>query len=226
MKGRVSASSSAPVSTKVEPARYPRASMVLKIVQAGEPVLRRRARDLTPEEMKSPAVRQLITLMRDTMRDAPGVGLAAPQVGVDVRLAVIEDRAEYQAGLPQEELTARERKPVDFHVLINPRLVVEDATPVEFYEGCLSVHGFSALVRRARGVRVEAFDENGEAVTLSARGWYARILQHEIDHLDGTLYLDRMEPRSFTTLENHRRHWASRQVAEVRQALGLSEPRG
>ncbi|KFA89851.1 peptide deformylase [Archangium violaceum] len=200
--------------------------MMLKIVQAGEPVLRRRARDLTPEEMTSPAVRQLITLMRETMRDAPGVGLAAPQVGVDVRLAVIEDRAEYQAALSPEELAAREREPVDFHVIINPRLTVEDPEPVEFYEGCLSVSGFSALVRRARAVRVEAFNENGEAITLQARGWYARILQHEIDHLDGTLYLDRMEPRSFTTLENHRRHWASRQVAEVRQVLGLSERQG
>jgi peptide deformylase len=200
--------------------------MMLKIVQAGEPVLRRRARDLTPEEMTSPAVRQLISLMRETMRDAPGVGLAAPQVGVDVRLAVIEDRAEYQAALSAEELAARERKPVDFHVIINPRLVVEDPEPVEFYEGCLSVSGFSALVRRARAVRVEAFNENGEAISLQARGWYARILQHEIDHLDGLLYIDRMEPRSFSTLENHRRHWASRQVAEVRQALGLSEPQG
>ncbi|MCY1074152.1 peptide deformylase [Archangium lansingense] len=200
--------------------------MVLKIVQAGEPVLRRRARDLTPEEMTSPVVRQLISLMRETMRDAPGVGLAAPQVGVDVRLAVIEDRAEYQAPLSSEELAARERKPVDFHVIINPRLVVEEPEPVEFYEGCLSVSGFSALVRRARAVRVEAFNENGEAITLQARGWYARILQHEIDHLDGTLYIDRMEPRSFSTLENHRRHWAMRQVAEVRQVLGLPERQG
>ena len=200
--------------------------MMLKIVQAGEPVLRRRARDLSPEEMTSPVVRQLISLMRETMRDAPGVGLAAPQVGVDVRLAVIEDRAEYQAALPAEELAARERKPVDFHVIINPRLVVEDPEPVEFYEGCLSVSGFSALVRRARGVRVEAFNESGEAITLQARGWYARILQHEIDHLDGMLYIDRMEPRSFSTLENHRRHWASRQLAEVRQALGLPERQG
>ncbi|HYO54847.1 peptide deformylase [Archangium sp.] len=200
--------------------------MVLKIVQAGEPVLRRRARDLTPEEMTSPSVRQLISLMRETMRDAPGVGLAAPQVGVDVRLAVIEDRAEYQAALSPEEVAARERRPVDFHVIINPRLVVEDPAPVEFYEGCLSVSGFSALVQRARAVRVEAFDENGQAVSIQARGWYARILQHEIDHLDGMLYIDRMEPRSFSTLENHRRHWAARQVAEVRQALGLPERQG
>ncbi|MFY0526033.1 peptide deformylase [Archangium gephyra] len=200
--------------------------MMLKIVQAGEPVLRRRARDLTPEEMTGPAVRQLISLMRETMRDAPGVGLAAPQVGVDVRLAVIEDRAEYQAALSPEELAARERQPVDFHVIINPRLVVEDPEPVEFYEGCLSVSGFSALVRRARAVRVEAFDENGQAISIQARGWYARILQHEIDHLDGMLYIDRMEPRSFSTQENHRRHWASRPLDEVRQALGLSGRQG
>ncbi len=198
-------------------------AMVLKIVQTGEPVLRRRARDLTPEEIVGPGVQQLIALMRDTMRDAPGVGLAAPQVGVDVRLAVIEDRAEYQAALSPEELAARERKPVDFHVLINPRLTVEDPTPVEFYEGCLSVSGFSALVRRARGVRVEALDARGQPFSLSASGWYARILQHEIDHLDGTLYVDRMEPRSFTTAENHRRYQASRSVAEVRRALGLPE---
>ena len=197
--------------------------MMLKIVQAGEPVLRRRARDLTPEEMTGPAIRQLIALMRDTMRDAPGVGLAAPQVGVDVRLAVIEDRAEYQAGISPGELAARERAPVDFHVLINPTLTVEDPTPVEFFEGCLSVTGFSALVRRARAVRVEAFDEVGKWRTLSARGWYARILQHEMDHLDGTLYIDRMEPRSFMHLDNLRRHWATRQVAEVRQALGLEK---
>ncbi|MBM7119219.1 peptide deformylase [Archangium primigenium] len=195
--------------------------MLLKIVQTGEPVLRQRARDLTPEEMTSPATRRLIDLMRDTMRDAPGVGLAAPQVGVDVRVAVIEDRAEYQAMLPPAELAARERQVVDFHVLINPRLVVEDATPVEFHEGCLSVNGFSALVRRARAVRVEAFDEQGRPFSRVATGWYARILQHEVDHLEGTLYLDRMEPRSFSTLDNHRRHWAGKQVAEVRRALGL-----
>lgn len=198
-------------------------AMVLKIVQAGEPVLRQPARDLTPEEMTSPEVRQLITLMRDTMRDAPGVGLAAPQVGVNLRVIVIEDRAEYQAAVPAEELAARGRQPVNFHVLLNPRLVVEDATPAEFYEGCLSVNGFSALVRRASGVRVEAFDERGQPVSISARGWYARILQHEVDHLDGTLYVDRMEPRSFTTVENHRRHWAGRQVIDIRRALGLSD---
>jgi peptide deformylase len=200
--------------------------MVLKVVQAGDPVLRLRARELNPEEISSPEVRSLIVLMRETMRDTPGVGLAAPQVGVGLRIIVVEDRPEYQAGLSAEELAARERKPVDFHVLINPRLVVEDPTPVEFHEGCLSVSGYTALVSRARGVRVEALDEKGAPVTLSARGWYARILQHEVDHLEGMLYLDRMETRSFATMENHRRHWAGRPVAEVRKALGLPERQG
>ncbi len=202
------------------------AGAVLKIVQAGEPVLRRPARDLTPEEIGSPEVRRLIEFMRATMRDAPGVGLAAPQVGVGVRLVVVEDRAEYQQGLSPADLAVRERKPVDFHVLINPRLTVEDATPVEFLEGCLSVSGFSALVARARGVRVEALDEHGRPVTVSAIGWYARILQHELDHLDGTLYVDRMEPRSFMTLENHRRHWAGRTTEQVRETLGLKKREG
>jgi peptide deformylase len=165
-------------------------------------------------------------MMRDTMRDTPGVGLAAPQVGVGLRVVVVEDRAEYQVGLSAEDLAARERKPVDFHVLINPRLVVEDATPVEFPEGCLSVSGYTALVARARGVRVEALDENGKPVSISARGWYARILQHEVDHLEGTLYLDRMETRSFATIDNCRRHGLGRSVAEQRKALGLPERQG
>jgi len=197
--------------------------MHLKIVQTGEPVLRQRARDLSPAEILSPEIQRLIQLMRDTLRDAPGVGLAAPQIGRGLRLAVIEDRAEYLRGASPEDLALRERAAVEFHVIINPRLTVEDATLVEFHEGCLSVNGFAALVARPRGVRVEALNEKAEPVTLSARGWYARILQHEIDHLDGTLYLDRMEPRSFTSLENQRRHGLGKSVAEVRAALGLPE---
>ena len=198
--------------------------MVLKIVQAGDPVLRRKARDLTPEEIASPETARLVEQMRDTMRDAPGVGLAAPQVGVGLRVVVIEDRAEYQAGLSERELAARGRKPVPFHVLINPRLVVEDAAPAEFHEGCLSVAGFAALVPRASAVRVDALDEHGKPVTVQARGWYARILQHELDHLDGALYVDRMETRSFSTAENHRRYQAGRSTAELRAELGLPVP--
>ncbi len=195
--------------------------MRLKIVQTGEPVLRRAARELTSAEIAEPATRGLIEWMRETMRDAPGVGLAAPQVGVGLRLAVIEDREDFLRALDPAVLAEREREPVSFQVLINPRITSRSAEEAEFFEGCLSVAGYSALVRRSRRVEVECLDEEGRPRRIEASGWYARILQHEIDHLDGTLYLDRMEPRSFTTTENLTRHWGSMPVASVREALGL-----
>jgi peptide deformylase len=196
--------------------------MLLKIVQAGEPVLRRATRELVPAEIRSRNVQVLIELMRETMRDAPGVGLAAPQIGEALRLAVIEDRADYVEGLGDEERAARQRREIPFHVIVNPRLTVVDATPVEFFEGCLSVAGLTALVPRASAVRVEALDEKASPVTIEASGWYARILQHEIDHLDGNLYLDRMHTRSLCTQENHARFWSGRPVDEVKRLLGIA----
>jgi peptide deformylase len=176
--------------------------MKLKIVQTGDPVLRQQGRLLTGEEITSSRIQELIESMRETMREAPGVGLAAPQIGESIQLAVIEDRAEYLADLPAEQLAKSQRSPVPFHVIINPKLTVLDNGSVEFFEGCLSVEGFSAVVDRALNVRVECLNEIGEEVTIEAHGWYARILQHEIDHLNGTLYIDRMKTRTFTTLEN------------------------
>ena len=194
----------------------------LKIVQTGEPVLRQTGRRLTPEEIALPAIQELIGHMRDTMRDAPGVGLAAPQVGLPIQIAVIEDRAEYLTGIAPELLAERERRAVPFLVLINPDIVEYSDETVEFFEGCLSVAGFSALVKRSRRVRVEYLDEHGQPQRLEASGWFARILQHEIDHLNGRLYIDRMETRSFTSLDNMGRHWKDLPVESVRTALGLS----
>ncbi|MDD2768504.1 MAG: peptide deformylase [Methylococcus sp.] len=178
----------------------------LKIVQAGEPVLRQRARALSPEEIRSTAIQELIEHMRETMHDAPGVGLAAPQIGQNLQLAVIEDRAEYQKGLSAEELTARAREPVPFHVIVNPEIVARSEETAVFHEGCLSLAGFSAQVERARAVRVSCLDHRGETRIIEASGWYARILQHEIDHLHGGLYIDRMDPRSFTSQANYARY--------------------
>ena len=183
--------------------------MKLKIVQAGDPVLRRAARPLAPAEITSPEIRQLIELMRETMRDAPGVGLAAPQVGVPLALAVIEDSV---------ELADTERAPVPFHVIANPRLTLGDER-VEAFEGCLSVEGLQAVVSRARTVRVEALDHRGAPVDIDARGWYARILQHEIDHLHGTLYVDRMRSRTLATARNVAQHWARMPLRAVLDAL-------
>ena len=179
--------------------------MTLEIVQAGDPVLRRVARELSIEEIRDPATQRLILEMRDTMREAPGVGLAAPQIGESIQLAVIEDRANYIADISDEQLAARQRSPVDFHVIINPKLTIIGESSIEFFEGCLSVEGFAAVVRRGTSVRVECLNERGEPITINAQGWYARILQHEIDHLNGTLYIDRMLSRTFTTVENANR---------------------
>lgn len=197
--------------------------MLLKIVQTGEPVLRAPATPVSKEQIELAQTHVLIDWMRDTMRDAPGVGLAAPQVGISLRLAVIEDRPEYSRDLSPELLADRERNPVEFHALINPKIVDRSEDLVDFYEGCLSVPGFSALVKRSRTVTVEYLDEHGVERRVEARGWYARILQHEIDHLDGTLYIDRMEPRSFTNLENLGRHWKNLPIPAIRRVLRLAE---
>jgi len=164
----------------------------LAIVQVGDPVLRRRARELSLEEITSPEIQDLIEMMKVTMRAAPGVGLAAPQIGKSLQLAVIEDMN--HSHLDPETLSERNRYPVPFHVIINPRLHVEESIPnVEFFEGCLSVPKFSGVVPRAESVRVECLNEQGKPITIRAKGWYARILQHEIDHLNGTLYLDKVQ---------------------------------
>ena len=194
--------------------------MILNIVQAGDPVLRGISRQLTTEEIKSSSIQQLIDSMRDTMRAAPGVGLAAPQIGEPIQLAVIEDRAEYIKDASPEELKERDRSSIPFHVIINPKISLLDDSPAEFFEGCLSVAGFQAVVRRAYTVRVECLNERAEPITINAHGWYARILQHEIDHLNGRLYIDRMETRTFMTTENLLRFWVDRSIQEIRRELG------
>jgi peptide deformylase len=194
--------------------------MLLPIVHAGEPVLRQQARALSPQEIKSKEVQKLIEHMRETMRGAPGVGLAAPQIGLSLQIAVIEDRQEYHKDVSAEQLALRERRPVPFHVLINPRIRnAEEPQIVEFFEGCLSLPGFFALVPRSRIVRVEFLDHRGKSKTIEASGWYARILQHEIDHLHGNLYIDRMHTRSFTSTANWEKFWKGKPVVEVRSEL-------
>jgi peptide deformylase len=153
-------------------------------------------------------------------RAAPGVGLAAPQIGRDLQLVVIEDAPARQTALTPAELARREREVVPFHVLVNPRLTIRTDELVHAYEGCLSFAGFSMVVPRARTVRVEAWDEHGQPVVKVATGWYARILQHEVDHLRGTVCIDRAETRTLTTGDNFVAHWSERGVAAARAAIG------
>ena len=194
--------------------------MTLEIVQAGNPVLRKQGRQLTREEIGSQSIQELIEKMRETMRDAPGVGLAAPQIGLSLQLAVIEDRAEYLSDLSPEQLARLQRAAIPFHVIINPKLSFLDNSSAQFFEGCLSVEGYQAVVDRALNVRVDCLNEKGEEITINAQGWYARILQHEIDHLNGTLYVDRMKTRTLMTVENALRFWSGQSVPRVLAELG------
>jgi len=196
--------------------------MLLKIVQAGTPVLRQKGRTLTPAEVRSAPVQSLIELMRETMRDAPGVGLAAPQIGEALRIAVIEDQ------VTREE---QERTPVPFHVIVNPELRLVGEPPdnppemIDHFEGCLSVDGYQAIVSRSRRVQVSALDHRGEPITIDASGWYARILQHEIDHLNGILYIDRMRTRTLSTGRNIGAFWLGRTPDEIVTALDAGDTR-
>jgi peptide deformylase len=195
----------------------------LAIVQVGHPVLRQRARPLELDELASPRIQQLIADMRDTMRAAPGVGLAAPQIGESLQLVVIEDPPAYHGKLTPEQLAALERESVAFHVLVNPVLTIRTDEQVVAFEGCLSFPGFSMPVPRARKVRIEALDEHGQRVVKVATGWYARILQHEIDHLNGTVCIDRAETRTLTNGPNFETYWRARSLDDVRATLSREE---
>lgn len=192
--------------------------MRLRIEQAGAQILHSPARPVSPEELRRDNIQQLIELMFATLANT-GVGLAAPQVGVGLAIVVIADPADPLAAVRPELLEQQERVPVEPHVLVNPSLVVEDPTAAEFFEGCLSVDGYRAIVPRARRVRVAALDRLGQPFERQASGWYARILQHEVDHLAGRLYLERMLPRTFVSAAAAQRFTAM-SVKEAKQALG------
>jgi peptide deformylase len=193
--------------------------MILKLMQVGDPVLRQPAQSLSVDEIRSESIQRLIADMRDTMRDAPGVGLAAPQIGQSLQIAVIEDCEQHIKKLNADVVTERERCPVPFHVIINPELKLIGSDTADFFEGCLSLEGFSAMVRRHKRVRVTCLNQAGEQVVIEAKGWYARILQHEVDHLHGTVYIDRMESRTFMTTANYSRYWADQEISKVRKTL-------
>jgi peptide deformylase len=169
------------------------------IVPAGATLLRRKAEPVSAALLATPALRELVRRMVGVMHDAPGVGLAAPQIGVPLRVFVAEDLERRIAELPAESRTARGRVALPLTVLVNPKVVPEGEQKAVFFEGCLSVRGYAALVPRFQNVAVSGVDAEGRPVSLRLVGWPARIMQHELDHLDGTLYVDRMLSRSFAT---------------------------
>jgi peptide deformylase len=194
-----------------------------RIVQAGDPVLRSVAKVVPPDEVGTPAFRALVEMMIAVMRAAPGVGLAAPQIGVPKQVIVVEDREELLAGMSPDVRAVRERVALPLTVIVNPTLRLIPGGQATFFEGCLSVSGYMALVARAAEVEVTGLDAtSGEGVprVWRLRGWPARILQHEVDHLQGTLYVDRMHARSLCSPDEAGR-WAGRTTDEVAAALGV-----
>lgn len=189
------------------------------IVQAGAPVLRRRAADVPPALFGTPALARLVDIMVDTMRAAPGVGLAAPQIGVPLRVFVAEDAEDRLAHVAAESRTLRRRTALPLTVLVNPELVALSESDATFYEGCLSVRGYAALVRRATAVSVTGSDADGRPVSIRLEGWPARIMQHETDHLDGVLYVDRMITRSLAS-DTEFEALAGLPVGEILRELG------
>ncbi len=172
---------------------------IRKVARLGHPVLREPTREVTREEIASPEMRRLVEDMVETMHEYGGVGLAAPQVHESLRLAVIE----FDAGDNRYDNAASQ----SLLVLWNAHVDVLDPTPSGFWEGCLSVPGMRGYVERPRQIRVRYLDATGEPRSLVADGFLATVFQHELDHLDGVLYVDKIaDPEKFAFAEEFTRY--------------------
>ena len=161
---------------------------ILKVARMGHPVLRRVARPVDPATIRSPSVQRFIRDMLDTVEEYEGVGLAAPQVYASVRIVVLTLDPD-----------------VGMEVWINPVIKSTTADLLESYEGCLSIPGLRGCVRRSAEVHVEALDQNGASISVDLEGFPAIVAQHECDHLDGVLYVDKMQPRTLAFTEEYNR---------------------
>jgi peptide deformylase len=150
------------------------------------------------------------------MLDAPGVGLAAPQLGIPLRIAVLQDLYE---SVP-EIAAAREREPLEYLEIINPRYLPVGDRIASFYEGCLSFNGYQGVVERPADIATTFRDAGGSVVERNFSGWQARIFQHETDHLDGTVYIDKALTRSLCANHEYPR-WANPRIDEARAELGF-----
>lgn len=163
---------------------------LLKVAHLGNPVLRRKSRLLTPEELKSPQMQTFIEDMVETMREYDGVGLAAPQVHQNISLIVFEVQGD-------------PRGPADgsipLTVLANVEIIHHGKTTEAEWEGCLSVPDLRGRVTRPTSIEVKALDRNGKAIKFKASGFHARVIQHEQDHCEGKVFLDRMDDLSSLT---------------------------
>ncbi|GAB3931161.1 peptide deformylase [Kribbella albertanoniae] len=189
---------------------------VAPIVSLGAAVLRQVAEPFDGQ-VDDNVLAEFIALMQRTMRAAPGVGVAAPQIGVPVQIAVLED----PATVPPEIAEARHRYKLEFFAAINPTYRSAGHRRRGFYEGCLSMPGYTGVVNRYFSVHAKYLDATGETHRKTFEGWQARIVQHETDHLRGTVYVDKLETRSLCTIENYTANWADPVPTRAAEALGF-----
>src|SRR5215207_6910019 len=186
------------------------------VVQAGHPVLRQQAAPFEGQ-LTAMELEDLIGLMRKVMHDAPGVGLAAPQLGIPLQLAVLEDKFDIDA----ETAAVRGRSPLDFFAILNPAYRQVGTETAAFFEGCLSLAGLQAVTVRAARILADFTTPDGRPEHREFSGWQARIVQHETDHLHGVLYIDRAELRSLSCNSEYAGRWAEPGIERARQGLGF-----
>jgi peptide deformylase len=175
---------------------------ILKVSRLGHPVLRTPAKTIDPASIRTPVVQRLIDDMFDTMREYSGVGLAAPQVHEGVRVFV--------AGIRPKPVGAEvgDDGEMPLMALINPEITLVGPSTELGWEGCLSIPDIRGRVPRAAAIKVKAYDRTGQQIAFTAKGFPARVIQHEHDHLDGILFFDRMKSfESLSYLEEYDRYW-------------------
>jgi peptide deformylase len=186
---------------------------ILKVARMGHPVLRKKAKTVPPSEIAGASIQALIDNMIGTMTEYHGVGLAAPQVHESLRIFVAQLVADDEEDGPADE-KAEERQAAESQivVIVNPEIVPIGRHTVEDWEGCLSIPDLRGRVPRHRDIKVRAFDREGHRVEIEASGYMARVMQHETDHLDGVLFLDRMKTlQSLSFLDEYARYHAPRE---------------
>ena len=173
---------------------------ILKVARMGHPVLRQKAREIERREIGGPELERLIEDMIETMHEYTGIGLAAPQVHHSVKLAIIE--------LAEDNPRYPDQVAQPLSVFINPKITVLDPAEQGFWEGCLSVPEMRGYVERPRKIRVDYLDRSGKPSSFEAEDFLATVFQHELDHLDGVLYIDRIKDTTkLAFLEEYRRYW-------------------
>ncbi len=178
---------------------------ILKVARMGHPVLRQKARKVQESEIGSPELERLIENMIETMNEYSGIGLAAPQVLQSIRLAIV--------GYSEENERYPDAGKSELTVFINPTLTPLDKKTQRYWEGCLSVPEMRGLVARPRKIRVDALDRAGKPIRIEAEGFLATVFQHEFDHLDGVLYVDRLvDTKHLAFAEEYQRYLADMDV--------------